>query len=354
MKNFLVLLTALSMLFFAFGCDDDDTTTNSTSDEFVEGTIADNAGFLTTSLNATSYDNFVYYSLADQSIVSSTGNWNIAFSRFNVMLNGLTEGDGKGIDLGGVVFDDVTLADTASLEWYSFAENFVIDAFPGENYTGGPDHVVLPNNYVYAMIDATGDHHIKLRINSISDYQVGQMGTVSMTYFYQSAAGSTDLDGEEIDTSFVVGGVKTYFDFSSGYTVTPTNPATSLDWDIYFVAEMDGFKVILNNGLYGSGACRGVKAYVGLTDSTDINGYTTFPVGPPPIADIPRTILMTNPDESDSSWYNYGSDHSVTSKNHVYIIKFGSAFYKLQMESYVGILSGLPVSGLVSFKWEEL
>lgn len=66
--------------------------------------VADSTVVSTAEVDASSYDNWVYYDLANKTVVDTpdASNWQIAFKRTDVMLNGGDAGDGNGT-VGGFV-----------------------------------------------------------------------------------------------------------------------------------------------------------------------------------------------------------------------------------------------------------
>jgi len=200
------------------------------------------------------------------------------------------------------------------------------------------------NGNVWSMVDAEGDNFIKFRIDSmVGAAMPPDMGTVHMTYFYQATADSRDLSGATSEVTIPVGAVKTYFDFSTGATVTPADPMNSTAWDIAFYA----YDISQNSGPNGTGNCAAFPAYDELTLATDIDGFTSQPQSPM-FADIFASVM--------TDWYNYTGPplHQLLSKDHVYLIRTGGLVYKLEIVSYYANIGGVPTSGWYTFNWVEL
>ena len=364
-KLVLVLMAAAAML--AVGCSDDDNPTGSGNRTPVGmGVTTYNAagGYYHTQLDATSYDAFTGYSFETQDVVTSgvpktlaTG-WDIAFRRYVVKLNGgaSTEngGDVVAANLGAVDFSAVTISDTAGVSWVEDEIGYQIDNWYVYNPT---THQLTANRYVYAMIDAEGDNYLKFQIDSMVGASMPpEMGTVYMTYFYQSTPNSRSLNGSTVQVAIPVGSNKTYFDFSSGSVVTPFNPDNSTGWDLFFYS----YDIGQNSGLNGNGLCGAYSVYNDLmgdslnTDPWDIDAWTQHPYG----AQLFRDDAVSG--VTDWWWYT-GQEppegfepHQVISYENVYLLRTGGKVYKLKINSYYGDATGGPTSGWIDFFWAEL
>lgn len=344
----LLLFTLMSMLVLAIGCSDDDPV-GPTPLVVTEGSIWGSAnGYWSTVIDASGEDEYKEYAFIGWDTATSTDTstvapaWDVAFKRKNIKINGLDDVEAAKLD--AVTFANATIADTAGLTWEGASVVPFIDNW--NTYTGPPNHEVLPNRNVYSMVDASGEHYVKFQIDSLEDGGVmGQtdMGTVHITYFYQTTASSTDLSGAVTSTSFVVGTNKVYFDFSTGSAVTPTTPTNSTEWDLAFYA----YDIMQNSAPNGIGACEAFQAYTVLTDDpTDIDAFTTQPDAPM-FEDIPGSAL--------TEWYDYDDEtHILTSKEYVYLVSTGDAVYKLQIQTYYANIGGSPTSAWYTIRWAEL
>jgi len=331
------------------GCSDDDNPTSPkpspTSPSMATTTWDQAGGYWTTVLNATSDEEYIKYSFATRDNTSGA-DWDIAFERVAIKLNGgaSSEGGGAavGADLGAVDFDAVTIADTAGQSWESDEIDYLID----EWYVYNPNtHQLDMSGYVYSMVDAEGDNYVKFRIDSLVGAGMPpNMGTVWITYYYQPTANSRDLSGATTTAAISVGAGTGYFDFSSGTAVTPATPANSTAWDLGF----SSYEVFQNSGPKGSGSCAAFPAHTELVDPTDIAGFAAQPAGAPMFTDIPSSVLL--------DWYQYTGAplHQILSHEHVYLIKEGTNVYKLIIDSYYQNVQGTPTSGWYTFRWVKL
>ncbi|MEW5795883.1 MAG: HmuY family protein [Candidatus Zixiibacteriota bacterium] len=352
MKRLLALATLLSLAVVA-GCSDDDNPTgpNNRPNNTATSTWVD-SGFWRSKVDASSYTDFNGFSFTTKDTTTSglskgtaTG-WDLAFRREVIKLNGGSStsnaGDCVGADLGVMAFKAVTMADTAGAMWMEDVIEYQVD--PWYTYTGPPLHQLIPNRYVYSMVDAEGDNYIKFQIDSLVGAGMPpDMGTVYITYYYQPTADSRDLSGATTTAAIPVEMGTAYFDFSSGSVVTPATPSNSTEWDLAF----SSYIVMQNSGPNGTGECAVFDAYTELDDRTDIDAFTTQPVAP---------LFPDNPSSALTDWYTYTGPpmHQLLSDEHVYLIRTGGNVYKLMIESYYANVGGTLTSGWYTFIWNEL
>ena len=341
-RRLMLTLPALVALAAFVGCsDDDDKGTNPGDTGFTEGTVADGSAFVT-SIDGSSYDDFNGFTFATSTIshgvdVDGSG-WDIAFRREDIT----SSSSAQGARLSGMEFGDVGSSDVPAdgdQAWQNGGVAYAIDDW----YSYSTGNLAM-THYVYSMMDASGEHWVKFRIDNVVG-ATGQnnMGSVEISYFYQATASSLDLDGTVQTATIVVDDGTGYFDFSTGTQVTPADPANSMDWDIAF----SRFTLSLNGGASGGGECAAFYAYTELNDPTAIEDFTAQP-----------EFAQTFPDTYGSAlseWYNYnGATHELSPKDEVYLIKSGGKVYKVALESYYGDVDGQPVSALYQFRWEEV
>lgn len=357
MKRFLYLLMMISILALVVGCSSDDNPVKTPTEiKPVSGTNDWNetGGYWSTLVDASGYDDFIGYSFASMSVATSgtpkgmlAGDWDIAFRREQIKLNGGASSDGgdvEGTNLGDVSFSDVTIDDTAGVDWSSGTIKPFIDSWYDYNTL---THELVANGNVWAMVDAGGNNYLKFQIDSmVGAAMPPDMGTVYMTYYYQATGGSSDLSGQTVQVAVPVGSNKTYFDFSSGAAVTPATPENSTEWDIAFYA----YEITQNSGPNGTGLAGAYPAWddAELPAADDIDALTAVPTGAPFFPDIFGSVL--------ADWYDYTGAplHQLLSKDYVYLIHSGDAYYKLNIVTYYVNIDGTPASGWYTFDWAEL
>lgn len=350
MKRYLFLAPVVCMLLTAVGCSDDDDkdpTGPGDNQDTATTTWDEEAGTWRTVLDASDYESFKGYSFVDRDTVTASGKvaaWDIAFRREVVKLNGGASGSGdlEGADLGAVDYDAVTDAAAAGADWESDAVEYFIDNW----YDYNPQtHELTLNRNVYSMLDASGEHYVKFRVDSLSgDLGMGRMGNVHLTYYYQANANDRRLGGETQTAVVAVGAGTGYFDFSTGQQVTPADPKNSLDWDIWF----NNFNLAQNCGPNGVGECAAFWAFSALGQApSDIDAFTEQPAGIPLFPDIQGSVL--------TDWYDYKEDtHQLVSWNRVYLLRSGDRLYKMKIVSYYANVGGQPKSAVYTFVWNEL
>lgn len=359
-KRLFVLLAAAVLILAAFGCSDDDGNPTGSGGSTAPTNFTDTStfdagtGVWTGTLAATDPANPTYLSFTDGGITKSISvvTWDVSFAKSQINLNGGTSSDGgsvMGADLGEVDFDAVTIADTAGAKWVEDADYAVIDWLDYNMTT----HEVESNQLVYTMKDAEGDNYIKLRVDSVINASFPPfMGTIYLSYFYQSTVNSTALDGAVTQVELVVNDDSVFFDFSSGMVVNPPNPANSNMWDILLY----NYDIRQNTGHNGTGNCSAYPAYQELgANGTDIDAFTSQDPQAPMFRDFRSSVFVQDLIDDTKNWYNYDGDtHRVTSRGRTYLINTGADFFKLQILSYITNIEGVPQPGYYTVEWKQL
>jgi hypothetical protein len=116
------------------------------------------------------------------------------------------------------------------------------------------------------------------------------------------------------------------------------NGETSIAWDIAF----QGRDVFINGGISGPGSSKAFGPLSAPTYKSD-----TAPEVPLMLQDRAGGALL--------DWYDYvGTTHQLYSRYHVYGLRDGERFYKLQILGYYGELQGAPVSALYRVRYAEV
>lgn len=316
---------------------------------------------------------YTYFSLSTGQVVNLTDteaatstDWDIAFKRTNVKLNGGVSGP-KGVG-GYSVGNNSDAYDSAGdpvLAWFQAAtsdselpdfdavtatqipsagsfEADVLDvAIPSDGSSGswwsdaGGSVAAVPGNW-WVIKSAAGNTYIKTHITDISEDSVGGVTHITLEWLYQASGEATFNDNTAGDASaFVVdvplAGGTTFLDFDA--QATGIDPTVLTGWDMKFSydATVDTYALALNGGASGSGNARAF----GPTDDPDAftTGVSGFAPGQIPIyfADSAGGVLLSSP------WYEYnltGTDNKLWPNYRVYLIDTGSEVYKLQILSY--------------------
>jgi len=350
--RFSILMVLAAALIFAVGCSDDDPV-SSNGDGGEMTTVWDDAGFwVTSNLDASSYDNYAFYNFTDMDVVPLSLNnarnsdaWDFGFNRVNVFVNSDDIGPGTvyAVDLATIGhadsadfegFADRTAIDDSVLVGGSV--NLVIDDWWGYDFM---THDVYATNNVYIIYDAE-QNFVKFQIIAIENEGMENIGDVTIQYIYSGT--SPDFTGSP--ETMVVNAATTdayYIDFSTGSVVNPADPENSTDWDI----AIEGYEIHQNNTIFGSGSTATFEIWITQTDPTDFDETSTAPTNAPYFADQFGSPL--------TDWYNYNNTQ-VSSKQHVYLVKIADTYYKMQITSYFNSDSGPSATGYYTFRWVEM
>lgn len=190
MKNWSIKLMSLAaaMVVFFSSCDDN------TDEPALLNTV-------TTEVTATSYTDWVYYSLSQDTIVSvtdpATSNaWDLAFMRNHIRTNSGSSGNGNGgaLDAGVVDFDAYALApetgyaaddsvsafNMTTMEYSNVAASSVLESWGAFNDAMPP--VFEISNKVFVVKTAEGKY---AKVTFLSYYGSVGSGQITFKYVYQ-------------------------------------------------------------------------------------------------------------------------------------------------------------------------
>jgi hypothetical protein len=356
MKKIIPIL-ALAAIMAVVACSDKKTTNpNPPVTRSVTVWVSDST-YWRSIVNGSDAASWKYYGFSSEDTIPITDDqaqtdtiWDIAFKRDEVKLNGGISGSKHvaAIDLAEAGSADSTdfagVTDTSSVGMHHWQEDsYAYAVGDWYIYDMTPPRSVIPTNYVYTLKDAEGKY-VKFTVNGLyGGSGPHDMGSIVIRYVY--AASGTDISGAGITDTINVGPDTAYYDFSTGEMVTPTNPSASLDWD-FAIASYD---IHLNSSIFGPGQA---AAYLNTDDSN--NPRTDF--DSIAVAETqPQAYSVDGTGSPFAEWYNYNSsNHTLTSKEHVYLIKVGADIYKMQITSYYFEINGAPTSGWYTFRWLKL
>lgn len=282
---------------------------------------------------------WVYVSLADSVTVVPTPSaressaWDIGFFTTSVTLNGGEAGPGgvTGVCVcqNAGASDAQILAMTAESEQADFdaitsvpaGVTFVADqltpAISGW-YTGSGTSATADPSKVFLVRLADGSSFAKVHVTGIQAASATSAGRVTVEYAVQpsgssafGAARTVTLDGTSSSPSVM-----------SADLNADANSSTAAEWDMRLV----GWNILVNGGVSGPGAA------AVATTSASFASLTTASGTPPQAyrADAYAGIFGT------SQWYKYNlaGDNRISPTFDVYLVKRGSAVYKLQITNY--------------------
>jgi hypothetical protein len=336
-KFWLILMLAIPLALGMIGCSDDDDGNN---DDTVGPGDSD---AVTYTLDATSTTDFAYFSFsAGEEITvtdpASDSNWDMAFRRYEVKLNGGASGSaGVGaLDLGDVSFDDLTaIPDSVTADHYAVdAVSYVVEGWYGYN----PETHQTPATLRPFVLKTNEGEYVKFRILEVVPSGMNALGTLAVEY---EVAASGSFSGVN-DTIAVTEneGADIFIDFSAGSTIADTDKDTDTNWDLLF----DGYTAMVNGGVSGPGSCGVYPIYEEESDYGSI-------------ADVPADMGASYPadsfDSAMSSWWSYdGQNHTVNATNRIYLVNTGDLVYKVQILGYYEPDSGDAAH--ITFQYEEL
>ena len=186
LKNAFVIIAVLLTL---SACEDDENSNPNTLEP------------VTTMVEATSYTDWVYFSLTENKVVEITDpqtatNWDIAFLRNHLKTNSGSSGNGEGgahdagvinfdsyisvPETGYTVDDSVQAFDFATMEYHNIAANTVLETWG--TFTEDMPPVLEPTNKVYAIKTALGNY---TKIIFLNYYGNEGSGYITFKYVYQ-------------------------------------------------------------------------------------------------------------------------------------------------------------------------
>ncbi len=309
-------------------------------------------------INASSPTDFVFFSLESGQVVQvaspeSSNDWDIGFRRFSLKLNGGVAGPGgvAGYNLannegateeqvlaftpadGQTTFDAITEADISGAQ---FIEDGLIADRGGPFFRFSPQAGTLVANpgAAWRVRDAEGAFGVfrVAELNMAGQIPLGK----SIEYRYQPAGGAVS----ELRTVAVNYGQGTnYVDLSTGATVTPDG----CNWDIAFTPE---FEIEFNADCQaGSFPIDPTEDFTALTDASNAPEYGPF------LSTISGAIPNTISSPRGPFLYNLEGNQRLWPTFNVFLIRKGSAVYKIQITDYYNVTGD---SGYPTLRYEQL
>lgn len=374
MKNVSLKIAAVSLSALAVvACDSSSTTATPTSTPAASATTASTSTKATVSVDASDRNNYVYYKLDDLmaskltvSNQATDTEWDIAFKRTGVILNSGASGSGSieaamaeaqsqfytsgttanssvfmnatAAQEGKTAFDKVTAStDLSALTFSQDTNSNAIDSTKWWSYNPTTHVVSAISSNGWVVRSSDGNSHAKFFVKSFTT--TGRnLDVLTINMAVQPNGGTF---GAASDRTISTGGAVTCYDFDTDANVDCN---TSSAWDLR-VDPTGSYKIWLNSAVYGKG--QGAIAF-GALDVTTSN-YTS-----PNTATVGHWVTDTTKGVfTDNSWYAYnlGGNHKIWPNFRVYVIKDGSSYYKLQLQSYYNTSS---VSGHLTVSVEKL
>lgn len=295
-----------------------------------------------------------YVSLTDSAVVSpanpsADANWDIAFNAMNVMLNGGQAGPGgvSGFcicqNLATSPTNAQILAMTAESEKADFdaiatvpaSASFTTETFtPAISgwYTGSGAAATATANRTAIVRLADGSSYAKVRVVSLANASAANAGRVTLEYAVIPNMATAFGAAKQITVDLATGAKRV--DLNTDAAVT-----SGSDWDL----QLDGWFIRLNGGASGNGLARAGVMNAPFASLTTIAGMPSSAF----TADGYRGVFGTAPVFK----YNLAGDHKVSPTFDVFLVKRGSAVYKLQVTGYYGVTGA---TRQISFRYAKI
>lgn len=298
---------------------------------------------------------WVYVSLADSATVAPTpsaresGAWDIGFFATNVTLNGGEAGPGE--VTGACICQNAGATDAQVLAMTEESEEAEFDAvatvpatatFIPEQltaaisgwYSGTGAAATADADDVFLVRLADGASFAKVHVTGIEGASATSAGRVTLEYAVQpSATAAFGATKTIVLDAAASGGSSASVDLNAD--AFSTAPA---DWDVLLV----GWNILVNGGVSGPGSA------AAATGSGTFESITTASTAPQAYrSDVYAGVFGGN------RWYRYNlaGDNRISPTFDVYLVKRGSAVYKLQITNYYSV-TGAPRH--ITFRYEQI
>jgi len=348
----LLAIVAFSLI---ASCTSDDTASP------LEPIVTD--GVVTASVDASNYDNWVYYNLDQKKEVTvndpeNSADWDVAFKRMRIKVNGGSSGKMgySVISLGVAAFDTVS---KAPQKFYTADDSIYFPMNPTEPYSGnkilenwynmaGMPPLLSSKNEIY-LIKRGAKDYVKFQITSYYNSTTNASANINFKYRTGLSAGNETIlhtTEKEFDVTSSTDWV--YYSFSDNAIVQlDTIPEWDYNWDIAFrryqVKTNSGMSGSNSNNMLNNSCAKGFGVIdLGLVDfnttrTASSTGYISDTKLTPPMggAEFSGSPVLGN-------WYTMaGMPPAFSSKNHVYMVKTENGRYtKLQILEYKNNATG--------------
>tara|TARA_B100000683_G_scaffold275898_1_gene328062 strand:+ start:3690 stop:5396 length:1707 start_codon:yes stop_codon:yes gene_type:complete len=349
-----VSLNLTLLVFLLVGCaesintsEDENTETDAGITSLVSS-VENGEGITTTHVDATADDTWVYFSLESGLEVVPLNpdegqdwdaEWDLAFQRFKIKSNGGISGTG-GVEIARLPTVDFDTLEKAPEQGYltdaddsddqdQDPDYVFLGATPWFDYDG-TTHILTPADMVYVIRSVSGQYYKFQMLNYYDD--AGTSGHPSFRWGLVEAPSGTGGGNAELTVDASTENEWSYMDMTTGLTLAPASPETSLDWDIAFSRT----QIKTNSGVSGAGLGGAM-----IATGTDWDAMSTSPTvgfsademvplpGPPGSGEFAGNSVL-------SDWYDYDMEtHVVSPKAVVFLVRKADGTYaKLQILSY--------------------
>jgi HmuY protein len=296
---------------------------------------------------------YAYFSLQGGGLVtpaptaSESPSWDIAFWTTNVTLNGGAAGPagvtGFCVCQNAAATDAEILAMTPESELADFeavtavpaGATFTADALTPAIagwFTGSGATAVADPSKTFLVRLADSLAYAKVHVTSLQGASATSAGKVTLEFAVQPSPAASLGPTQTLEVDLTTAGARNVDLNTGSLTSSPT------DWDLRF----DGFTIRVNSGVSGpgkGGAAAGTGTFASITTAkTADQAYR---------ADVYAGVFGAQ------RWYKYNlaGDNRISPTFDVYLVKRGSAVYKLQLLNYYNT-TGSP--RFVTFRYKQI
>ena len=225
----------------------------------------------------------------------------------------------QGADAFGAVTASSIPADAS---FQADAASMAIGAWYDYNST---THAILANDNVWAVkLASTSGNYAKFHVKSIPSPGQSAAGSVTLEWAIQTGGNGT-LGANQTMSVDVASASKVYVNLTTGASST----TATAGWDI----ALQGYTIYVNGGASGTGGASAIQ--IAPSPYASYAAITQIPIG---AQGIPTSVFVT--DGAGGAFtanepYRYDSNsHQVYPTYDVYLVKKGTAVYKVQVTSY--------------------
>jgi hypothetical protein len=308
-------------------------------------------------LNASSTDTLVYFSFATGGLVASSGDWDLAFRRYELRLNSPAVGGASSKNVLGFAMDNNKAATDAQV--LAFTPASTLAAFDSVRVASIPADSLfqtdrlLENKQGYLNLNgvptANSANYWKVKLAG-GGYAV--LHATSIVFTPQFAVQTFTLESR-LQTGSTLGAVQSLMLTPGGQTVSvnlTTNSVvaapTGCNWDVQFNPAASALSLVFNTacsaGTYPGPAS---PTFANATSASDAPQYAAFLsqlVGP-----IPNSVV----DKSAPFRYNLTGTDRLTPAFNTYLVKSGTKVFKVQVTDYY---SNTGVAGYPTIRYARI
>ena len=302
-------------------------------------------------LNASATDTLIYFNLASNKLVASSQDWDVAFRRYEVRLNGGVSGTkgvlGYALDNNKSATDAQVIAFTAANTLATFSafsdtqipvdNAFVSDRLEENNvayvnFAGAPS----ANTAAYWKVKTASGGYALLHVTAIAYNLTGSLTSVTFESRVQTGA----TLGAAQQATVPITGAPIAFSIAANAAVT----ASGCNWDVQVNPQTFA---MTTNAACSAGSYPGPTSptFATATSASDAAQYGLFlaaMVGP-----IPNSVT----DKSAPFRYSLQNDQRLYPSFNIYLVKVGVNVYKLQVINYY---SDAGTSGYPTIRYARL